>query len=295
MLDINKVQSTNTVIITGTLNEFNVEEKTTSDGRDYVTGTASIKVDQEINGKMVENIIPVRMFSMRLKKDKTPNSVYDGILKMRENFISSAAAETPNQVSKVTISSGQLQENMWLDKRTNEPRSGFQISSNFMNKANEDEPEKATFELSGVVGDMKDELDKDGEETGRLIIKFLVVGYAGKVDMIELIAENPNAVNHIRNNWNKGDTVTLAGVVNMTFAVKTWKEEQGFGEPIERRRTISKRELIITSGSPSGLEEDFSYDSDAIKIALENRIGRMEKLKEKKPKVSAAKSFDVGF
>ena len=78
MLDIKKIQSTNTVTIIGTLNELNIEEKTTADGRAYVHGTANVKVDQEINGTMVENIIPVRMFSMRLKKDKTPNAVYDG-------------------------------------------------------------------------------------------------------------------------------------------------------------------------------------------------------------------------
>ena len=298
MLDIKKIQSTNTVTIIGTLNELNIEEKTTADGRAYVHGTANVKVDQEINGTMVENIIPVRMFSMRLKKDKTPNAVYDGIVRMKETFTSAAAAESPEQVSRVAITSGQLQENIWIDKTTNNPRSSFQISSNFINKANRDEVEKATFELSGVIGDMKDELDKDGEETGRLIIKFLVVVYLGKVDMIELIAEKPEAVNHIKNNWEKGDTVTLAGIVNMTYEVKTWMEEQGFGAPIERRKTVSKKELIITSGSPSGLDEDYSYDNDAIKIALEERAGRIEKLKndaKAKTTTSSAKSFDVGF
>ena len=94
MLDIKKIQSTNTVTIIGTLNELNIEEKTTADGRAYVHGTANVKVDQEINGTMVENIIPVRMFSMRLKKDKTPNAVYDGIVRMKETFTSAAAAES---------------------------------------------------------------------------------------------------------------------------------------------------------------------------------------------------------
>ena len=82
---------------------------------------------------MVENIIPVRMFSMRLKKDKTPNAVYDGIVRMKETFTSAAAAESPEQVSRVAITSGQLQENIWIDKTTNNPRSSFQISSNFIN------------------------------------------------------------------------------------------------------------------------------------------------------------------
>lgn len=295
MLDIKKVESLNRVTIMGTLNELNVEEKVSSEGKAYVQGSASIKVDQEIGGKAVENVIPVRMFAMRLKKDGGQNPIYDGIVKMREDFISAAAAETPSQVSKVVINGGQIKENMWLDKTTNQLRTSFQISSNFMKKAGADDEEKATFELSGVVGDIRDEQDKDGNDTGRLIVKFVVAGYNGRADVIQLIAENPTAVNHIRNNWEKGDTVNLSGVVNMTYTTKTWMEEQGFGEPIKRTRTESKRELIITGGSPSGLDEELSYDSDAIKLALDERQTRIDALSAKKPATPANKSFNVGF
>jgi hypothetical protein len=296
MLDIKKVPSTNKVTIMGVLSELNIEEKQTSDGREYVQGVATIKVDQEIGGKTVENEIPVRMFSMRLKKDKTKNAIYDSIVKMKEDFISLAAAETLSQASKVLITSGQIQENIWLDKQTNQPRTGFQISSNFMRKAGADDEENARFELSGVVGDIKEELNKDGEETGRLIVKFIVIGYLGKADVIQLIAENPSAVNHIRTKWEKGDTVTLTGAINMSYTVKTWTEEQGFGEPIKRTRTESKRELIITGGSPCGLEEELSYDMDAVKLALDERQGRIDALSVKKPtNTTSDKSFNVGF
>lgn len=297
MLDIKKVQSTNKVTVCGTLSELNIEEKQTSDGRGYVSGTATVKVDQEVNGVMVENEIPVRMFSMRLKSDGNKNAVYDGIVKMKEDFTSLAAAEVPSQATRVLITSGQVQENMWLDKQTGQPKTNyFQISSNFIRKAGSEDTDKATFELSGVIGEIIDEVDKNGDETGRLKIKFIVVGYMGRVDVIELIAESPNAVNHIRTNWEKGETVTLAGVVNMTYKVVTWMEEQGFGPAIERRRTESKRELIITSGSPSGLDEETSYDNDSIMIALEERKGRIEKLSEKKTSTpSTNKSINVGF
>lgn len=295
MLDIKKVESINKVTIMGTLNEINIEEKVSAEGKEYVQGTASIKVDQEIDGKHVENIIPIRMFSMRLKKDGGKNVVYDGIVKMKENFISLAAAETPSQASKVVINGGQLQENMWLDKTTNQLRTAFQISSNFMKKAGPEDEETAFFELTGVVGDIRDEMDKDGNETGRLILKFIVVGYLGKTDVIQLIADRPSAINFIRNNWEKGDTVSLNGIVNMSYTVKTWTEEQGFGEPIKRSRTESKRELIITGGSTS-FDEELSYDMDAIKLALDERQTRIDKLSEKKPATSSTnKSFNVGF
>ena len=81
----------------------------------------------------------------------------------------------------------------------------------------------------------------------------------------------------------------------MTYTVKTWTEEQGFGEPIKRQRTESRRELIITGGSPSGLDEEYSYDMDAIKIALDDRQGRINKLSEKKPATPANKTINLGF
>lgn len=294
MLNIANTQSTNNVIIVGTLNELNIEEKVSGEGKEYISGVASVRVDQEVGGKKVENVIPVRMFSMKYKKDGSPNAIYESISKIKDNFISLSAAETPAQASKILISGGQLQENMWLDKSTNQPKTSFQISTNFMKSAKPEDEERATFELSGVVGEIKDEMKND-EETGRLLIKFIVVGYQGKVDVIQLIAENPTAVNHIRNNWEKGDTVTLTGVINMTYTVKTWTEEQGFGEPIKRQRTESRRELIITGGSPSGLDEEYSYDMDAIKLALDDRQGRINKLSEKKPATPANKTIDLGF
>ena len=82
----------------------------------------------------------------------------------------------------------------------------------------------------------------------------------------------------------------------MSYTVKTWTEEQGFGEPIKRTRTESKRELTITGGSPCGLEEELSYDMDTIKLALDERQGRIDALSVKKPtNTTSDKSFNVGF
>lgn len=68
MLDIKKIQSKNECTIVGILNELDIVEGKTSDGRDYIRGTATIRVDQEVKGKQVENLIPVSMFAMRLKR-----------------------------------------------------------------------------------------------------------------------------------------------------------------------------------------------------------------------------------
>lgn len=283
MLNIKETESKNNVSVCGILKELDIEEKTTGDGRDYVSCKATIKVDQEINGLMVENEIPIRMFSMKLKKDGNPNKIYNSIVKLRDDFTSLAACpeDHPEMASKVAVNSGRIEENIWVDPNSGEPRTGFQISSNFLSKPREGMEQNARFELSGVVLNKTRETDANGDETGRLKVKFGVVRYGGKVDVINLIAASDNAVNFIESNWEDGDTVSLNGAVSINQSVKTWFEEQGFGEPIKRTKTETRRELIILGGSPSGLEESYSYDANDIKAALAERQARVEEMKNK--------------
>lgn len=239
---------------------------------------------------MVENEIPVRMFSMKLKKDGSENKIYNSIVKYRDDFTSLAACpeDHPEMASKVSITAGKLGENIWVDPNSGEPRTGFQISTNFLNKPRGEMEQGAAFELSGVVLNKTRETDMNGDETGRLKIKFGVVGYNGKVDVINLIAASDNAVNFIESNWEDGDTVSLNGAVSINQSTKTWYEEQGFGEPIKRTKTETRKELIVLGGSPSGLEEAYSYDANDIKNALAERQARVEEMKNKNSKKNAA-------
>ena len=297
MLNIKQVESTNECVITGTLNELEIVEDKTKDGRAYIRGTAKIKVDQEIEGKLVENIIPVSMFSMRLKKDGTENKVYDRILGYKNNLISAAAAETPAQASKITIAGKacNITENMWVDKTTGNVRTGgFSINSNFLNAKKDSDKEQAIFEMTGVVLGKRDEMQND-EPTGRLIISFGVITYGGKINVIDLYAAD-SAKAYIETNWNDGETVKAIGVINSSSKVIEWEEEVGFGEPIKRQRTQSRRELIITAGSPNGFEESLSYDADDVKAALAERKGRIEEMKNNASNAAKPKSSsDFGF
>lgn len=300
MLNIKQIESKNECYISGVLNELEIVEGTTSDGRGYVRGTAKIRVDQEIDGKVYENIIPVSMFSMKLKNDGNPNQVAARIIGYKDSLISLAAAEVPSQASRITLSgkSCNIVENMWYDQKTGQVKSGFQVACNFLNQKRDSDKEKASFEFSGIVLGTKPELDKNGEETGRLIVNFGLVGYNGKIDVIDLIADD-TARAHIESNWEKGDTVNVVGIINVTQKTVTWMEEQGFGEPIERIRTESRRELIIKGGSSGGLEESLSYDADDVKASLAERKNRMEKTKEKataaKQSSVASKNENFGF
>lgn len=294
MLEITR-QSDNEVNVCGLLSELEVVEGITTDGRGWAKSVAKVRVDQDINGTLTENEVAVTFFSMEKKKDGGHNKLYDSIIQQKEKFISAAAAEDESQATRVSIV-GTLDENTYYTADGVE-RNGFQISAKFLNKAKPADKEKATFMVSGVVANKKPEIKND-EETGRLIVQMVVIGYGGKANVINMIADG-SAAKFIEQKWEVGDTVNVSGKFNVNFKTVVIKEEQGFGEPIERERTVSNKELIITGGSPAGLEEAFSYDADDIKVALANRKTYLEETKEKTLKKAkakpAAKTKDFDF
>lgn len=305
MLNIKEAQSTNVVEISGILSQIEVEAKQTADGKNYASAKLTVKVDQEIGGKMVENEIPVKMFSMEYKSGtQEVSKIYTGILKLKELVsLASLPDDEKDKASKIIINKGNIKENIWVDPSSGQVRTSFEIDTNFVNtpRGNTEFEPGAKFELSGVVMDMTRETDANQEETGRLKVKLAVVGWTNKktgvtrVDVIDLIAASENAVNFIESNWEKGDTVNLNGAISFNQSTKVWYEEQGFGEPIKRTKTMTRKELIILGGSPSGLEEEYSYDANDIKAGLADRAARVEEQKEKggKPKTQKkTTSFD---
>lgn len=294
MLDVEKNQSVNEVIITGVLKELDVRDGETSDGRKWVSSVAKIGCDQEINGVMTENVIPVHSFAMRKKSDGTDNKMYDNIMGMRENYISEASAEDGITPTRLTFAGRtcNIGENVYVNREGRTVDGVFQINCNFPRTARAEDIETAEFTLSGVVGSIKPEYSGD-DETGRLKVKMIIVNYNGKVDVVELAAEAGSAANFIEQNWHEQDTVNLTGKINMSFKVEEKKIEQAFGAPQVKKHTVSKNELVITGGSYP-LDEDESYDAGQIKIALGERQARIKQIEEKSKKPKAAHSRPAG-
>lgn len=289
MLNIKETQSTNVVRIAGLLKELDIEEKKDHEGKEFITAKATIKVDQEVNGKMEENEIVVSSFAYKLTKDGKVSKLYtnpeykSGILEWKDVYRSLATCpeDQPELASRVLITAGDISENMWADPNSGEMRTTFQINTKFMNLQKKPVDDEASFELSGVILGKAWEVDKQGENTGRLKVQFGVIGFNGRLNVITLIAATEASANYIDSNWNDYDTVTVAGKVSINQSTEVWYEEQGFGEPIKRTKTVSRKELIILGGSPGGLDEELSYDAGDIDKAAEERQARAAEKKEK--------------
>ena len=147
--------------------------------------------------------------------------------------------------------------------------------------------------------DMKEEFDREGETTGRLIIKGAIVQYGGRLDVVEFIVESPDCVDYISNNWQPNDTVNVGGRIR--YSVQEEKRaaaESSWGEELPETSTRVVRELIITRGSDEPFEEDMAYDPTDIKKAFNERKARLEqmqldaKTKASKPAATTAPKKD---
>ena len=137
----------------------------------------------------------------------------------------------------------------------------------------------ASFNVDIFIMDMHDEISRDDEPTGRLIVKGGIVQYGGKLDVVEFIVEGNDAVDYISRNWNINDTVNAGGRIRFTSQeVKSSAVESSWGEELPETSTRMVRELIITRGSDEAFEDEFAYDAAEIKKAFNERKAMIEQM-----------------
>lgn len=299
-------QAENKVFIEGILSEIDIVERTyTKDDvqNNALAGQIKVRVEQKINGvdKILE--IPVHVFVNEMTKKGTKNPAYESIDTVRREFISIASGAGVEGADRIRISGASIQMNeYWADE--NRLSSYPRINASFVQRVKRDEfTPKAQFSTELVVSKMVNEVDKDGVETGRLKVEGILPQYGGRVDVVPFIAENPNVVDAISQYWQPKDTVKVSGKLNFSSTVEIYTEEQGFGEPIEKKRTINVSELVITGGSQTPLEGDFAFNEEEIKNALAERKARLENRKAKELARSSSRTApaqsgfasDIGF
>lgn len=281
-------EAKNEVVIQGILSQVDLEEATSKEGKPLIRGTVYVKVTQDIGGETIENEIPIRCFSMKYKKDGNINPAYNSILKVKNEFTSIAASQNGvDGATRVRVSGAKIIENVYPkdEKLISYP----QIQASFFNSVEKDKAkEEAKFEVEAVIKNIKDETNRDGEETGRLIVNAIIPKYGEDVDIVDIIVANKSAIDYIRSNWSENDTVRINGKLNFTFINVTQEVESAFGEPVIKEFTRSVSELILTGGSDP-YDEGEAYTQEDVKKGRAKRKERVEKAKAEREAAKAEK------
>lgn len=267
-------QATNKVNIVGKLLDTTFREGKTSTGQTYESCNFTVRVTQSYGGREETSEIPVSIFATQYTSQNKPHPGYKNIQDMKKMKTVQDYGEAEATVVRMT--NANIRENNFVS-RNGQLVNGWQINTSFLNEGKT--ADIASFNMDIFIMDMHEEMDREGEPTGRLIVKGAVVQYQGKLDVIEFIVEGADAVNYISRNWEENQTVNVGGRIRITSQEeKRSASESSWGEELPETSTRMVRELIITRGSDEPFDEDFAYDAAEIKKAFNERKARLEQM-----------------
>lgn len=272
-------QGTNRVTIVGILKEKNLK-LINKDGKNGVAGDLVIQTGENQEHK-------IKIFAYDKKEDGTDNGLYKGFKTIYDEYVS--LADDPNNATVVSIKNASFKANDFA--MAGKLINNVEITANFIQRAKDGEEDKASFEVELFYTSIKEEVDKDGEETGRVEVKGYIVGFGGRLIPISFVTANKEVAEYIKNNFEKNKTGTLAGNIVSTIERKTIKKE-GFGQAREEEFIKTVKEFAITGGDDQlDSDDEKAYKIEDIKKAVKERELLLEELKNKdSKKVSSSKS-----
>lgn len=275
--------------------------------QETIGGVIKIAVDQEINKVMTHLEVPVHMFSTKYTKNNALNPAYTSIEKVMKEYTSIAAAGGVEGATKVRITSGTISINSFVGRDGNIvsiPR----INANFISVATGSFNPTATFALEGMVRSIARATDKEGIELtpAKLNVELAVPQYTAEtaaalnVDSMTVVAISPSVIAGIEGSWEPGNCYAAQGVLNFSSRTEEVYKEVDFGEPQKVTRTTSVSELVVTAGTATPLDEEYSWTVEEIKAGVLAKRAQLEELKNSKkasaPKAPAATGkIDLGF
>lgn len=266
------VQAGNKLNLAGKLMDVSFGEGTLTDGRRYERATVTIRVTQTFGGKTETSEIPIGLFATEFTSAGKPNPAMRSIQDLKK--MNTAQNVGVDNAAQVRLTGASLQENNFVS-RSGQLINGWQIRGSFINEARVSDV--ASFTTDIYIMDMHDETDREGDTTGRLVVKGGIVQYGGRLDVVEFIVEAPDTVEYITRNWEPNTTVTVKGRIRVTSEEQE-VESSGWGEDVPDTTTKYIRELIITTGDDQPKEEDFAYDPVEIKKAFTERKAMIEQM-----------------
>lgn len=261
-------QATNVLNVAGILNEIDLQERQDRNGRDYISGKVFFLVNQTFGGKEEHEELEVTVFAYKKTSKGGDNPAYKSAKDLMENGISVAASGSASTADAYRIGGGRITSNSFT---TTDGRNVtyYPMQASFFNKINGDYTPDASFETEIYITNMKDETDREGIPTGRLILNGAIVGFNDRIDVVPFVVEDAKAVAHIRDNWNVGDTVRIYGKARSTVEiVRRASNEDVFGEAPVREYKNTRKEYVITSGSSSPYDFEMAYPAEEINRAM---------------------------
>lgn len=241
----------NRVEIIGTLKEYNLEIKNSkTNGSEFISG--DIKVDAILDDKL--NEFTIQFFAKKLTQNGAESKLFESYDKMRD------------LVGKKVRVSGELREERYFNKTTNQMASAQRISGKFVSAEKGVTPDKARFEFGGFVRKgLVAKTNKDNE-IYTYDLEVAQSNYNGtnmNVFHFNVDPAKPEIIKAITSMYPVNATVSFEGDIRSIVQIATVEEKAAFGDARVKTYTNLVRSYNITSGDNPIVGEGM-YDMTAI-------------------------------
>lgn len=300
----------NSVQVEGYLKENNLKLTKDENGKEVIQGNIIIVIDEE-----GLNSVRIQAYVNRYKKTEGTALVESKtfprwleILPEKTMTVLSYLKDNPEATfadAKVSVSrvyaKGSLEEYAVTDKDEEISYATIKgISAGFKKEGGKNPfRPKAEFIISLFIEKMVEEVDDEGEETGRIIITGLTPNYDDSVSRITYITGSEEVAGFIRDNYEPSQTTYLTGdIVNIKKEIVKQEGGASFGRPIEDQvETKFENERTIFGGNPTplNLEDEGAFTVDQMKKGLAKRAEKIVTNTEKRNNRENGAEITKGF
>ena len=260
--------------VEGFLYECTLEEKTSAEGKVYISGKVSVEVSED-------NIVTVDLFESAITKAGAGNKKYPAVKALIT--APSILANGRETAVKVRIDSA-LDLNDWY-RPDGELISSLRNFGGFVHIIADNKfTPAATFETDILITSTQDDMSKaeDGtmEPNGNLVVNGFIFNYANAIMPVKLLVENEAGVKFFQNM--EQNTFTKVWGNMITQEVKTSKvEESAFGEDKVVEYTNTKKKYVITGTNkePYMFGDENVLTVQEVQTALANRNVKLAEAK----------------
>lgn len=269
-------KSNNWAFVEGKLAEVDLEEAEYQ-GQPCIRGNYTIRVEQEVEGKVEVSDIQIHAFAKELTNAGKANKAYADLRKILHEY-RSIASSSLEEADTIRSSGGQATMNEYF---TQDGRfvSFERIMNNFADRVNSKPESRAYVNIEGYIAEMGYRLDRDMVETDVFEVKVVNIDYAGRASVIPLITSRKNIAEAIQNTFDIGTTIEVSAFIRNVVEVEEVFQEVEIGDPIASTRTRRSSGFVISSAKATA--DDLAYGDEEISDALKKRTEDLQAKKEK--------------
>ena len=286
-------QTMNRCRIVGTLLEkaLEVKEGTARDvnGKEFACDV----IQGQISVETANGTFPLRVYCASKTKEKKDNRMYTGLKTIMNEYISRLDVSKDSTKTADTIDCNvKMDINDYVSKNSGKVVTAVQMSMNSAKRVPSETESITDVALEGYIGKIVPETDRDENETGRLVVTFVTIGYGEKAKPYTLIVPEDIA-SDFEGMYEEGQTTVLYCSIVMRHVGSKQNTGAAFGKKAHVSSGFDIQEIQVIGGESAYEDEEDEegnskvISSSDIKNLMKERKLYLEQLEKDGVKESA--------